>query len=345
MIRMPDGKKYLLAPLMEAARARRMAANRVEVVSPAALGLKARKKNVFSEWILALLRRLSVNSVNVPNDFPLGLAERLRRRGIRVRAVPDKPFPERAIKSETEIAMIAMSQRAAVRAMRLAAKMLARSDVDRRGALRLDGRELTSELMRGAIDNELFKLGKSPGGTIVSCGAHSADPHERGSGPLRACEPIVIDIFPFDRDNGYWGDLTRTFVKGRAPPALAKMHGAVCAARAVAFARIRAGAGAAAAHNAVKREFERLGFETGVKDGGAFGFIHGLGHGVGLEVHEAPSLSPSGAGSRLKAGNVVTVEPGLYYPEIGGVRVEDTVVVRAKGCEFLAECETELESR
>jgi Xaa-Pro aminopeptidase len=177
--------------------------------------------------------------------------------------------------------------------------------------------------------------------TIVAGGPQSADPHERGHGPLRAGQPIVIDIFPQHMETGYWGDITRTVVRGRAPAALRAMYRAVREAQEDALRAVRPGVSGATVHRGVVATFARRGFATGVVDGKQVGFFHGTGHGVGLQVHEAPSLAL--AHRRLPRGAVVTVEPGLYYPEIGGVRIEDTVVVTADGCEVLAACSKRLE--
>ena len=171
-------------------------------------------------------------------------------------------------------------------------------------------------------------------GSIVAGGRQAADPHEAGRGPLRAGEWIVADVFPRMLATGYWGDMTRTFLHGRPTAAQRRMYEAVAEAQRLALSLVRPGAKGKDVHRAVTDFFARRGWKTGTgPDGRAHGFFHGLGHGVGLEIHEEPRLSPSGG--ELAPGMVVSVEPGLYYPEIGGVRIEDLVVVTETGCSVL----------
>jgi len=187
------------------------------------------------------------------------------------------------------------------------------------------------------VEFELLRHQCQARDTIVAGGRQAADPHDRGSGPLRAGETIVLDIFPQHKRHGYWGDITRTVVKGRARPELHRMYEAVRTAQAAALREVRAGARADHIHEGVQQRFKAAGFVTDMRDGLPVGFFHGTGHGVGLDIHEAPSLSTVPV--RLRAGHVVTVEPGLYYPELGGVRLEDTVAVTGTGCRILAACE------
>ncbi|MBU4394549.1 MAG: M24 family metallopeptidase, partial [Proteobacteria bacterium] len=208
--------------------------------------------------------------------------------------------------------------------------------VDKKNRLRVRGRLLTSERVRRAIYRVLVDHNCTGEGTIVACDGQAATPHGIGHGPLRAHQSIVIDIFPRHLEHGYWGDLTRTVVKGTPSPALKKMYAAVKAAQAAALAKIRAGVSGRRVHLAAVAALARHGFKTGLLEGKAQGFIHSTGHGIGLEVHEAPSLSLRPG--RLRAGHVVTVEPGLYYFQHGGVRIEDTVLVTRGGCRKLAAC-------
>jgi len=171
---------------------------------------------------------------------------------------------------------------------------------------------------------------------IVAGGDQGADPHERGHGPLRAGETIILDIFPRHKQSGYWGDLTRTVIKGKPAAAQRKLYQAVKQAQEGALQQVRAGVTGAEIHDGVCRTFEALGFKTGERNGIHQGFIHSTGHGVGLEIHEAPSISP--AGGPLEAGQVITIEPGLYYPGLGAVRIEDTGVVTETGIQLLASC-------
>ena len=175
--------------------------------------------------------------------------------------------------------------------------------------------------------------------TIISCGAESADPHAIGSGPIKPHSPVVIDIFPVSLRTHYYGDMTRTIFKGEPSAGLQKMYEAVREAQEQAIAQVRAGADGKDIYDSVCRHFNAEGYPTRISTKGGEGFIHGLGHGVGIDIHEPPSLGATS--SILKAANVVTVEPGLYYPRprrnipAGGIRIEDAVVVKNGDCENL----------
>jgi Xaa-Pro aminopeptidase len=171
---------------------------------------------------------------------------------------------------------------------------------------------------------------------IVAGGDQGVDPHERGQGPLFARQPIVLDIFPRSRVSGYWGDITRTVIRGPATPGQLRQYQTVLRAQTRALAAVKPGVTGAAIHALVCEEFAKAGYKTESVGGLPRGFIHSTGHGVGLEIHEAPSVSP--AGTALEPGHVITIEPGLYYPGVGGVRIEDTVVVTETGSSLLARC-------
>ncbi|MBQ6102340.1 MAG: M24 family metallopeptidase, partial [Kiritimatiellae bacterium] len=194
---------------------------------------------------------------------------------------------------------------------------------------------LTSERARALVRETLLSRGcLDLEGSIVAGGRQAADPHEAGHGPLRAGEWIVCDIFPRDLCTGYWGDMTRTFMNGRPSAKLRRLYRAVADAQRLALSLVRPGAKGSDVHAAVARFFEESGWPSG-RDatGRPYGFFHGTGHGVGLQIHEEPRLSVTGG--ELTPGMVVTVEPGLYYPDLGGVRIEDTVAVTTSGCEIL----------
>ena len=233
---------------------------------------------------------------------------------------------------------MAEAQRAAVAAYRVAERMLRESRPDAKGRLVLDGKPLTSERLRARMALAMMERGAYPQeGTIASCGDDAARPHECGSGPLQANESIVLDIFPRNERTGYWGDLTRTLVKGTPSKELRGMYRAVAAAQRLAFGMLRSGVEGRKVHRAVAAFFEREGYPTDTsRPGKECGFFHGLGHGVGLAIHESPGLRE--APGKLPEGAIVTVEPGLYYPGIGGVRIEDTVLVTRDGFRFLARC-------
>jgi Xaa-Pro aminopeptidase len=219
--------------------------------------------------------------------------------------------------------------------MRAAVRCIRGAAISRSGRLLHAGRPLTSASLKELIERTLLAAQCVAEDTIVAVGPQGARPHDAGSGPLRAGVPVVIDIFPRDKETGYWGDITRTVVRGPAPPAIRRMHRAVLAAQKLALAMIRPGVEVRAVQRAVEEHFRKMGYETSLAPPGRErGFIHGVGHGVGLDIHEAPGLRHESG--RLRAGHVVTVEPGLYYPGIGGVRIEDTVVVTRTGHKILA---------
>ena len=275
----------------------------------------------------------------VPADFPLALAGRLRENGFKVVPETGAFFPSREWKRPEEVEEIVRSQRAGEAGCRRAFAVLRETDVDRSGRLVWNGEILTSEILRGEIDVEMVRLGMLPTGTICAGGEQVAQPHNIGSGPLFADRPIVMDIFPRSACSGYWGDLTRTVVRGRASDLVKRAYDAVLAARELGKSLIAIGADPAEIHRAAAESMEKAGFHTGEGEKAAFGFFHGLGHGVGLDIHEAPRLSLRN-NVPFRGGEVVTVEPGLYYPEWGGIRLEDLVWLAPSG---EARCLTELE--
>jgi Xaa-Pro aminopeptidase len=329
-------KKYLVVSLLDRELARRIALD-IQVYSPDALRIPHALRGTLSGWIVGLLRELDIRTVTVAADFPVRVADQLRHAGLRLLVTDGPLVPERAIKTREEVNRITACQHAAVQAMRGAIRLITRARVDKKNRLRIRGRLLTSRRVRRAIYSVLAKHNCTGEGTIVACGEQAATPHGVGQGPLRAHQSIVIDIFPRHLEHGYWGDLTRTVVKGTPSAALKKMYAAVKTAQAAALAEICAGVSGRRVHRAAAATLARRGFKTGLLDGKAQGFIHSTGHGIGLEVHEAPSLSLRPG--RLRAGHVVTVEPGLYYFQHGGVRIEDTVLVTRGGYRKLAVCE------
>jgi Xaa-Pro aminopeptidase len=270
--------------------------------------------------------------VEVPQSFPLGLAKRLR--GLRLTVAKDEFFPARAIKTLPEIHNIEAALRLTEQGMAAAINMIRSSRVGRDGYLYRHRRRLTSEDVQGAINATIARAGGVAQHTIVAGGNQACDPHETGHGPLRAHWPIIVDIFPRDMRTGCFGDMTRTVVRGRASERVKKMYTIVGEAQELAFARLRDGADGKDIHDAIVALFRREGFPTGRKGGRMQGFFHGTGHGLGLEIHEAPRLG--GVCEKLQAGHVVTVEPGLYYWAAGGVRLEDVVVVQKTGCRNLS---------
>lgn len=326
------GKKHLVMSNLELDRARRQATvDAVLALASIEAELKERRSRFIDTATVLqhLFQKRKIHSVLVPSNFPLGLADQLRRLSVRVVPSLQAFFPEREIKSQDEIRYITRAQRAAEAGMEAAVAMIRESTISR-GWLYQGAAKLTSAMVRERIVAAAMRHGCLASHTIVACGEQGCDPHEAGHGPLRAHRPIILDIFPRSQSSGYWGDITRTIVRGRAGEPIKQLYAAVLAGQSMALGQIRAGARGNAIHQVILDEFERRGFQTGVRNGRMQGFFHGAGHGVGLEIHELPRLSPRGQ-APLRAGHVVTVEPGLYYSGLGGVRLEDLIVVSETG--------------
>jgi Xaa-Pro aminopeptidase len=304
-----------------------------------AAGLKSPR---LSDVAHAILRERGVRRVVVPHDFSLGLAEELRRHRITVKARPGNFFPEREQKTPAEVKKISAALMMAEVGMAEAMQVLRNAKIAREGRLMYHNVPLTSEKLRAVVDTAIIQVSGLAAHTIVAGGQQACDPHESGFGPLRANEPIIIDIFPRSQRTGYFGDITRTVVRGRASEAVRRLYDTVLQGQKLAFQRVRAGVPTSEPHQTVQKFFGEQGYKTQRRDGRLQGFFHGTGHGLGLEIHEAPRLGPTSTGT-LKAGQVVTVEPGLYYPELGGVRLEDVALVTQNGARNLTRFEKVLE--
>ena len=330
-------EKYLVVPDFEIARASRIIPS-AHVMSPSMLQPQTKKRKGLDYCAVTLLKKLNISRVYVPWNFPAGAGETLQKSDIHIYPVRKQLFPERAVKSDEEIRYITETQQAAVVAMRKAIELLKRARPDREDYLRINGKLLSSEQVKELIRKTLFDLNCFASDVIVSCGTDSAQPHETGHGPLRWKQPIVIDIFPQHIEYRYWGDLTRTVICGTVSSELRRMYSAVRKAQHEALKKIKPGVRCSVVHETARRTFEKLGYKTRMDNGNRTGFIHSTGHGVGLCIHETPSLSPNSQ-EVLQEGNVVTVEPGLYYPHLGGIRIEDTILVTKNGWRYLAPCE------
>ena len=283
--------------------------------------------------ILGFCRERGIRSVTISSDFPAGLAFALQAGGLNLEVAPGLLFPQREFKSDREAAAIAEGNRCSAAGIRAAERILRAARIAGRDLV-FEGRRLTSERVRLEIEKACLERGALSENTIVAGGIQACDPHCRGSGPLRAHELIIIDVFPRVSATGFHGDMTRTFLKGRASEVQKKLVATVREGQAIALQRIRTGVSGAAIHRQVVAFFEKSGYRTTETNRGPVGFFHGTGHGLGLEVHEPPRVSATGG--RLRRNQVVTVEPGLYYPEIGGCRIEDVVLVGSKGPEMLS---------
>jgi Xaa-Pro aminopeptidase len=294
-------------------------------------------RTAFARVLAAFLRSHGVESVATAPRFPLATADGVREEGIEVTSDDDGVVEQiRARKTEAEIDHIGTTQAANEVAMERARELLAAATIDGNGRLRQDDGVLTSERVKEEIEVTLLRNGCALDETIVACGADAADPHERGSGPLRAGESIIVDIFPRNKRTRYHGDMTRTFCVGEPSRTLREWYDLTERAYRAALGTVQAGVTGATVHDAACGVYESAGFPTLRSDENAeTGFIHSTGHGVGLAVHERPSVGPEGG--ELEPGNVISIEPGLYDPAVGGVRLEDLVVVTEAGYENLTD--------
>jgi Xaa-Pro aminopeptidase len=323
------GKKYAVVSALEFGRVKKV--SDFDVVLPLerflqrARELWPQRKVGAAEVIYLLAKDHRQSRFTVPDDFPAAIYEKLYELGLDV-TVADQPlFPARELKTPAEAAAIREGNRCSALGFAAAEKLL-RASKPRGRTLVHRGEVLTSEKLKFAIEVACLEAGAVSANTIVAGGDQACDPHERGSGPLRPGELIIIDIFPRVTRTGFHGDMTRTFLRGRASDAQRAIVAAVRAAQLAALRAIRANVNGRDVHRKVVEVFATRGFETKHTPQGSVGFFHGTGHGLGLAVHEAPRLSGS-VDSTLKKGAVVTVEPGLYYPGIGGCRIEDVVQV------------------
>ena len=339
-----DGKKYLAVSSMEYGRAENQA-NVDELLSFDELEITRLARELksgpraYAAATANLLDRLGAKRIAVPPTLGVAYADELRSRGMEV--TPDgKLFAGlRRAKTEEEISHVEKTQRAVEAACARAVEILRESGPREYGILHHEDRPLTSERLRAEIETELLRHGcAADAGTITAGGIQATDPHEEGHGPLKSGESIILDIFPVDKTSRYYADMTRTVIKGEPNEDLRKMYEAVLESQEAALGMIRAGVNGKEVHQKVSDVLHERGYKTLVHDqeeGDPLrtGFIHGTGHGVGLEIHEAPRISLTD--DELRAGDVVTVEPGLYDPQVGGVRIEDLVVVTEDGCRNL----------
>ncbi|MEI6084039.1 MAG: Xaa-Pro peptidase family protein [Verrucomicrobiota bacterium] len=318
------GQKHVVMSDLEIDRAKKVAT--VDQVHSLSQYQKQFGVRRLDELLPALLREHNVRAVEIPFNFPAGIARKLRN--FRVNVV-DPFFPDREIKTAAEIRKLTEALRLAEEGMNAGINAIKQSRIGRGGFLYWRKQKLTSEHLQGVINATIAALGGNAAHTIVAGGNQACDPHEAGHGPLRGHQTIILDIFPRDLKTGYWGDITRTVVRGRASERVRGLFAVVAKGQEIAFDKLRAGVDGQTIHNAILDLFNRHGFPTGRNNERMQGFFHGTGHGLGLEIHEAPRVAP--VKSILRVGQVVTVEPGLYYPGLGGVRLEDVVVIGKTG--------------
>jgi Xaa-Pro aminopeptidase len=284
------------------------------------------RSGAFMTVLTRIAQEAGASSLIADSSFPALYADSLRAGGLQLAVDSHLYEGERRRKSADEVSAIEEAQRATEQAVGLAFDLLRHSDI-REGILYLDGSPLTSERVRAEIEVTLTRDGMDVSmSPIVAGGPGAADPHWEGHGPLRAGESIVFDVFPRSKRTRYFADMTRTVVRGEPSDILRAMYQATLQAQEAALQQIRAGANGREVHEAAKQAFRDAGFDQ--EEGGPR-YTHGTGHGVGLDIHEGPSLGA--VDEELREGDVVTIEPGLYDPTIGAVRIEDIVVVTEDG--------------
>jgi Xaa-Pro aminopeptidase len=290
------------------------------------------------------VNELGVEKAVVPPTFPVLLADRLRAEGVEITPDRETFVQRRRVKSQPEIEGIRRAQRGAEAGMDAAREIFRRTE-QKDGMLVLDGERLTCERVKIAIQQAFTDLNLLCEEFIVSHGAQTAIGHEMGAGEIKANEPIMLDLWPRDRESSCYADMTRTFVVGEPPEELAAYQSLVHEALERAREAVKPGIAGRDVYVLVAELFHEAGYPTGLhkRDGEVLenGFFHGLGHGVGLEVHEQPWLSRYPG--QLVEGDVITLEPGLYRSGYGGCRLEDLVLVTKDGAESLTTYPYELE--
>jgi len=332
------GKKYAVVSALEFGRVKRDSAfDRVlplEAYLAKARETWPQRKPGAAEVIFLLASELRQLSFTVPEEFPAGVYEKLFELGLDLTVAPGPLFPQREIKTPAEIAALREGNRCSALGIAAAERILRDSTIRGRSLI-YQGKPLTSERLKFAIESACLAAGAVSANTIAAGGDQACDPHERGSGPLRPNQLIIVDVFPRVSATGYHGDMTRTFLRGTASDAQRALVAAVRVAQLAALKTIRAGVTGRAVHEAVVATFTARNYETKHTAKGSSGFFHGTGHGLGLAVHEAPGLSTRYEHT-LRRGHVVTVEPGLYYPGLGACRIEDVVQVTPTGSTLLS---------
>jgi Xaa-Pro aminopeptidase len=280
------------------------------------------------ELVLRACRHAGVEDVVTPASFPLDVADHLRANGIELH--PDgKLFDlRRRAKSDVELEGVRRAQRGCELALDAI-----RARLRHGGGVSCE--ELRAEALRAFTEEGLV----APDIVIVSHGPQTAVGHEPGHGPIEPGEPVVVDLFPRDPETGCFADMTRTFCIGEPPEQLVEQHALCLESLERVYGAVRAGVFGSELHRISCGPFEAAGYPTELtKEEGQVldeGYFHSLGHGVGLELHEQPSLGR--VGEELVEGDVIAIEPGVYRKGFGGCRLEDLVRVTAEGCERLTD--------
>ncbi len=329
------GERVMVMSDLEMDRAR-SEASVDRVLSYSEVEQKAKKQGIKAptavDIVHVVLKEAKIRRLLVPANFPIIHAARLQERGYSLKPKSDPFYEQRVVKTTEEVRHIEEAQRATEDAVTFAHAMLRRAEI-KGEQLWLDGSPVTSERMKKLINVKLMERDCIAQHTIVAGGEQACDPHNEGSGPLPAHRSIIFDVFPRSATSRYFADMSRTVLRGTASTELKRLYSTVKDAQEEAITKIKDGADGMKIHQGICARFEKAGYKTGVVNGRMQGYFHGTGHGVGLDIHEAPRISRTGA--LLQEGHVVTVEPGLYYPGLGAVRIEDMVLVTKDGCRNL----------
>jgi Xaa-Pro aminopeptidase len=341
------GRRAVVIHSLEIPRVR--AETDLEIVAHEQLGsdelfaLDIPRWQIDQELVLRGCRELGVAQAAVPASFPVGLADFLRDHGIELTVDRELFDGRRRAKNEVELAGIRRAQKACEAGLDAARELLRRARQDGDG-LAVDGEPLTSERLKRVIEDVFADHDVEAGSMIVSHGPQTAVGHDMGSGQIHADEPVVFDLFPKDKQTGCYADMTRTYVVGEPSDEVKEWYRLVKDALDRSTAEVKPGANGRKLYELVCDIFQNAGYKTQLnkKPGEVLedGFFHGLGHGVGLEVHEGPSLGR--IGHDLIPGDVITVEPGLYRAGYGGLRLEDLVLVTEDSHEVITDYPYEL---
>jgi Xaa-Pro aminopeptidase len=329
------GERLMVMSDLEMDRARTQASVD-RVLSYSEIEQKAKKQGIKDptavDIVHVVLKESKIRRLSVPANFPVIHAARLQERGYSLKPKRDPFYEQRVLKTAEEVRHIEDAQRATEEAVAAAHTLLRRAEI-KNEQLWLDGEVVTSERIKKFVNVKLMERDCIAQHTIVAGGEQACDPHNEGSGPLPAHRSIIFDVFPRSATSRYFADMSRTVIRGKVSAELKRLYGAVKDAQEDAIDKIKDGADGMKIHQGICARFEKAGYKTGLVNGRMQGYFHGTGHGVGLDIHEAPRISRTG--SLLQEGHVVTVEPGLYYPGLGAVRIEDMVLVTKDGCRDL----------
>ena len=329
------GERLMVMSDLEMDRARTQASVD-RVLSYSEIEQKAKKQGIKDptavDIVHVVLKESKIRRLSVPANFPVIHAARLQERGYSLKPKRDPFYEQRVLKTAEEVRHIEDAQRATEEAVAAAHTLLRRAEI-KDEQLWLDGEVVTSERIKKFVNVKLMERDCIAQHTIVAGGEQACDPHNEGSGPLPAHRSIIFDVFPRSATSRYFADMSRTVIRGKVSAELKRLYGAVKDAQEDAIDKIKDGVDGMKIHQGICARFEKAGYKTGLVNGRMQGYFHGTGHGVGLDIHEAPRISRTG--SLLQEGHVVTVEPGLYYPGLGAVRIEDMVLVTKDGCRNL----------